>query len=91
MTYELHRKEDIDRVREAGLTLAELEAIQELPLSQNDYLFHFACAVIAKMKEKQLPILDAGKSVEVVEIQHRDACGDLDPEVFTYYAVKENV
>jgi hypothetical protein len=28
-----------------ALTSAEIEAIENLPLSQNDYLFHFAMAV----------------------------------------------
>lgn len=34
------------------LTSEEVEEIENLPLSQNDYLFHFACAVSAKLKEK---------------------------------------
>jgi hypothetical protein len=35
-----------------GLTVDEIDAIQELHLSQNDYLAHYAYAVEAKLKEK---------------------------------------
>ena len=35
-----------------GLTDEEIDVIQELPLSQNDYLTHYAYAIAAKLKEK---------------------------------------
>jgi hypothetical protein len=35
-----------------SLTNEEIDAIQELPLSQNDYLTHYAYAIAAKLKEK---------------------------------------
>jgi len=35
-----------------GLTSEEIEAIENQPMSQNDWLWHFARAIEAKLKEK---------------------------------------
>jgi hypothetical protein len=35
-----------------GLTDEEIDVIQELPLSQNDYLTHYAYVIEAKLKDK---------------------------------------
>ena len=37
-----------------GLTPEEIEAIENQPMSQNDWLWHFARAIEAKLKEKNL-------------------------------------
>ncbi len=35
-----------------GLTFEEIESIENQPMSQNDWLWHFARAIEAKLKEK---------------------------------------